>query len=404
MPNALVIVVDGLSSSFVGPYGNTWINTPTANRLAARSLLFECAMAASNDVAAACRAMWHGRHALDSSAATGPRSLPSLASKRLATCLVTDDMDVADLQAAQDFEERIVLPTPPAVAATSSEETQTARLFASALAALEQIESPSLVWVHARGFGGPWDAPYDLRQQFADDEDPEPPTFIEPPSYQLAADYDPDLLLGLQQAYAAQIRVLDLCLGVLLDNVWSGPRAADTLIVLAATRGYPLGEHFQVGWQTPTLNAELLQIPLLVHMPGRDLGPVRSQSLAALTDVYTSVLNWLELPTPADPTWGRDLRSGARGLAVPNNWDREIAIGADTCAVRVPAWFATWHTDGQAKLYTKPDDRWEINDVADRRDDVVDQLRDVFANYRDAIEQNDRRQLQPLPAALVEMH
>lgn len=41
MPNLVVLVIDGLQPAYLGPYGNTWVNTPAWNQLAAASLLLE---------------------------------------------------------------------------------------------------------------------------------------------------------------------------------------------------------------------------------------------------------------------------------------------------------------------------------------------------------------------------
>src|SRR5262245_57995894 len=39
--NILVVVSDTLRTAFLGPYGNTWVKTPTLDRLARESALFE---------------------------------------------------------------------------------------------------------------------------------------------------------------------------------------------------------------------------------------------------------------------------------------------------------------------------------------------------------------------------
>lgn len=62
--NAVVIVIDRLGAGFLGPYGNTWIDTPAMNQLASESLLFEYATADSSDLNLLYRAYWSGVHAL----------------------------------------------------------------------------------------------------------------------------------------------------------------------------------------------------------------------------------------------------------------------------------------------------------------------------------------------------
>lgn len=50
MMNAIVLVVDRLGAGYLGPYGNTWLETPHWNRLAARSALFEWALTDAVDL------------------------------------------------------------------------------------------------------------------------------------------------------------------------------------------------------------------------------------------------------------------------------------------------------------------------------------------------------------------
>ena len=63
--NALVLVYDRLSAGYLGPYGNTWFETPAWNRLASQSLLSECWLSDSSDLASVYRSWWSGQHAVD---------------------------------------------------------------------------------------------------------------------------------------------------------------------------------------------------------------------------------------------------------------------------------------------------------------------------------------------------
>ena len=47
--HAIVLVVDRLAAPFLGPYGNTWLDTPQFNRLAASSMLMEHALIESTE-------------------------------------------------------------------------------------------------------------------------------------------------------------------------------------------------------------------------------------------------------------------------------------------------------------------------------------------------------------------
>ena len=47
-----------------------------------------------------------------------------------------------------------------------------AQLLAAATEQLERMPEPFLLWIHSRGMAGAWDGPVELRNQFADEEDP----------------------------------------------------------------------------------------------------------------------------------------------------------------------------------------------------------------------------------------
>src|SRR5438105_12240723 len=93
--NAVVLVIDRLGAGWLGPYGNTWLETPNFNRLAASSVLWETVVAESPDLRSSYRSCWTGRHVLEaSSEAWSP--LPDLATNAGGlTALVTDEAEVA---------------------------------------------------------------------------------------------------------------------------------------------------------------------------------------------------------------------------------------------------------------------------------------------------------------------
>src|SRR5262249_56411820 len=130
-----------------------------------------------------------------------------------------------------------------------------------------QATRPFLLWIHTQGMNGPWDAPLEMRYQFADEDDPVPPDLVSPPQKTLAADYDPDELLGLAHAHAGQVALVDYCLGMLLEALEEHPLASETLLAVTSPRGYPLGEHLRVGPANEALYGELLHVPLFLRLP-----------------------------------------------------------------------------------------------------------------------------------------
>ncbi len=403
MPNALVLVIDRLGSGYLGPYGNTWIETPAWNQLAARSLLVESALGDSADLTTLYHSYWQGRHAWSARHAQDtPELAAQLASHHVEPWLVTDDPVVAQHGAAAGFGERVILPVGEEREAASVEQTQLARLFATAIDVLEQARPPFLIWVHAQAMQGPWDAPYDLRCRFMEDEDPAPPRSATPPECWLGPDYDPDELLGFQHAYAGQVSLLDTCLGILLDALWSGAAGAETALLATGARGYPLGEHRYVGRTERPLHAELVQVPWLLHCPEGAGAAWRAHQVVQPPDLFPTLLEWFDVAAPDAPLWGRS--------ALPHRLEHEertareqagIVDGGER-ALRVPAWYLRQESTGQPHLYAKPDDRWESNEISDRCQEVANQLAETLAWFEAAARADDRPRLAALPDVLRE--
>ena len=112
--------------------------------------------------------------------------------------------------------------------------------MAAALSAIDDTDY-GLTWIHGRAMQANWDAPWELRAQFSDEEDPPPPDGAEAPQGEIPTDTDPDVIQGWVWAYAGQVALLDACLEPLLES-WNRD-ATPTLLIVTAARGYALGEH-----------------------------------------------------------------------------------------------------------------------------------------------------------------
>lgn len=384
MTNAIVFVVDRLGAGYLGPYGNTWIETPHSNRLAARAALFEWALTDTLDLPTVYRSYWQAQHALG----CPPRPLvglpETLAAAGIHAVLVTDESQVAEIPGAECFAERLVL-TPEAVDRPVAEvfQSQMAHLFAAAASQLERLPEPFLLWVHARGMAGAWDAPLELRNAFADEDDPPPPELVVPPVKHYESAVDPDELLGYQHAYAGQIALLDECLGAFLDAAEARADWDRTLLALTSPRGYPLGEHRVVGPCDATLYEEQIHVPCLIRLPHDCQAGVRCQELVQPPDLGATFRDVLQLPPDGESRWGQSLLPLLD--AEPPTWRDRAATSAPAAqALRAPAWLLVRRGEGQREVFVKPDDRWEANEVANRCPEVAEQLEHAWDEFQQA--------------------
>ncbi|HEX5103672.1 MAG TPA: sulfatase-like hydrolase/transferase [Pirellulaceae bacterium] len=372
--SAIVLVVDRLGAGHLGPYGNTWLDTPHFNRLAARSLVCETVLADSPDLAAAYRGWWTGRHVLEAEVASSVPLPARAAASGAATLLVTDDPAVADDPLAAGFAKRVIVETrTPARTCAEVEQTGLFRLFASAIESIERSQTPMLAWIHARGMAGPWDAPRAYRERLADPEDPPPPDLIAPPERRLDRHVDPDEVLGLVQAYGGQVQLVDECLGLLLEALERLPRADETLFAVTSPRGYPLGEHGRVGPCDEALYSELLQVPLMIQFPRGEGRLQRTQHIVQPADLFATLADACGFGELAADERDASLLAHIRGDSrrVRN---LACATGPNQRAIRTAAWYLREireHAEPRYELFAKPDDRWEANEVSSRCEEVA---------------------------------
>ena len=163
------------------------------------------------------------------------------------------------------------------------------------------------------------------------------------------------------------------------------------------------------------LFGETVQVPWLVQLPDAAGAGVRSQSLVEPADLWASLLDWWGIgETPRSPTAESVLRlvrqdgdvkgdspifAGRKIGPVPR--DRLCLTGSHgQRAIRTPAWYLRGGLDPE--LYAKPDDRCEINNVASRCQEVVEDLQDVLTQYELALPDGCISDLPPLGDVLLE--
>ena len=397
--NIICLVVDRLHAGMLGAYGNSWSHSDHFDHLAAESILFDQAFIESPRTDRIYRAYWQGLHGAHSGQRGSGQSFPRiLTNAGWHTALVTDEPELVRLGPAADFAEQLLIDAPQVdTAAANVSDTQLARLFMAVTEWLASPREPFCLWVHARGMSGPWDAPLELRNQFADPEDPTPPDFVEVPNRLLAEDYDPDELLGISHAYAGQTALLDSCLGALVDHLEQSGLAATTQLTVLSARGFPLGEHLRVGPCDEAMYNETIQIPWLMRFPDGLGKMVRSHALVEPSDLPGTLLDWLELDRGKLPAGAVSLLPIVRGQRESIRDCVYMASDGER-AIRTPAWLLRQPENGPAELYAKPSDRWEVNEVAKLCDDVVAGLKRAVVELEQAAEV---RELPPLDENLV---
>ena len=334
MRNYLCISIDGLQSGAIGAYGNTWIQTPTLDSLACQSVLFDRFYASSIDLAGTLTELWQfppGYHKI----------------------LLTDSTDVFLHENAGLFEEKHRLEQKRRNRpAGKIEETQFYRNMATIADLLRgRTGKPFFFWAHFEAFRGDWDFPMSYRERYQIDEDPDPYPGVALPEFFGGKNIDPDTKQSVLEAYSGGVTALDETLAGLLAFLDEIGLAQNTLLLFMSARGFSLGEHGIIGI-SEELYGENVHLPLFIRFPDGGYAGFRSQTLLQPADLCELLRNDT-LPEEPDEMHSF-LRIG-----------REVIV--------TPDWFVYQKPSGD-ELYVKPDDRWEINDVADRCPHVLEQI------------------------------
>lgn len=397
--SAVVVVLDRVGAGYLGPYGNTWLDTPAWNRLASESWLMEFVQADSPDLLTVYRSLWKGCHALCGAESEPSLTLPrQLAEWGIESVLVTDEDRLIASSLVEGFSRVISVPTPLITeAAVDVNETQLARVFSTALDELQSLRQPVLLWIHARAMEGAWDAPAEFRERFLEEGDPPPPPFVTPPDKLCGRNDDPDELWGLVHAYSGQIALTDLCLGAFLEHLQELDAFPAPLVLVTSPRGYPLGEHGRIGGSHVALFEELLHVPALLRFPDGTAALRRDFSLLQPPDFQATLTDWFAADRPRPITWGQSLDVRTfRGLE--SQADRAYSVWGEERVLRTAAWFLRQCGDDLPTLYAKPDDRREMNEIASRARREVEALLDVGHEFVAAAQRNERQALQELSA------
>jgi hypothetical protein len=398
----------------MGPYGASWVPTPTLNRLASQSLLVERMVADCPQLPEAYVSYWQGRHAMCAPDPGQPTLAEICDAERVRSVLLSDDEHLFRHALARGFDRRHILAARGGQSAADARQTCFGQTVIQCLPEIEELQPPFLLWIHLRGMFGPWDAPREYRTRLADQSDPDPPGFVDPPTEMTSPETDPDYLWGVMVAYAAQIMVLDDCLVPLLETLESRSDLGESLLLLTSPRGYPLGEHGRIGPGPGPLFAEAIQVPLLIRAPGDALALVRTPSLVQAPSVFGTLAAWFGLPVSRQSF-------GARSALDPDCLQSDpisqyaASLSQDQRSLWTPAWHLTvsavtrpsardQHKTRQQwegpRLFVKPDDRWDYNEIGDRCPEEVALLLKALDAFERAARGGCLDQLPQLPEPL----
>jgi len=367
MNNVVVIVADTWRFDYLGCYGNDWIKTPTIDRLAEESIVFENAYAEGCPTVPTRRALMTGRYTLPFRG-WGPL-LPEdttiadiLWSQSIRTALITDTspmhmpgygyergFDFTQYFRGQEFDhfyandplnidvDRYHKPAhdpenpeselPASLYARqelfdylpqrqfwkSDEDQLAARVCKTAIDYLEKVDrkKPFLLWLDSFDPHEPWDPPsvWDPSLKCPYDSDYDGIEIINPvPTF--ADWYLTDREAHhIRMLYAEKITMVDKWLGKVIDKLKELNLYDDTMIVFISDHGQPLGNgehgHGIMRKCRPWPYEELVHIPLIIRHPEKMKG--RVSSLVQTVDIAPTVMDFLNVTEKTEQMQGKSL-------------------------------------------------------------------------------------------------
>lgn len=383
-----VLALRGLGAGHTGPYGNRWIDTPSLNALAAQSTVFDWHLSAHPHLA---RRVWRtGRHHF-----APPADAPDLLALLRQAGVFAELLLGAD-PAPDDFAEGWDAVRRDGLAAGRER-----------LAELSRRPGPSLLWIESASLRPPWDvaerftAPYFDTRPLPEDEDDEDdedgeddedeqedeaglegeeeeeplePLFAPPVG---AVDAEDDLLFEVvQTTYGSAVTQLDAALADLLDGLDD-----DVGLIVTSDAGQALAERGFIG-PVAWAHREIVHVPLLVRLPGRG-GSRRVDRLTLSTDLAPTLAALFGVALPS--AHGRSLLPllgpGAGGWREYACFGTEAEWGLWTPA---EALLVPTAANAAARLYVRPDDRREANDVALHHVERAESLGRTLRAYAEA--------------------
>jgi arylsulfatase A-like enzyme len=379
----LVVTVDRLPAWMLSAYGATWVSTPACDAAAARGLVLDRLIATGDTLGMLLEGVVAPLAGVFSSAEV---------------TVVTDDETVADVfPGAANRLEHVPIHAPDKTAPDEAA-TNLGRLFATA-AGTVSAGRRQMLWCHAASLGTAWDAPVRYREAYVDPDDPPPPAGGCVPEFVVSAETDPDRVMAARQVFAGQLTLFDRCLGGLLATVRQG---GAWTVLIAGVRGLPLGLHGRVGLGGLPPYGEITHVPaILIDAAGRMAGQ-RYDGLVTHADLGVTLRELCGGPPKAtagepalamSPATGPGMSPAMSIAGLFPSWsaprrDRIVVCGSAGTAIVTPGWHlvvpaaAALEDGGRPRLFAKPDDFFEVCDVADRSGGVADELTALAAAAR----------------------
>jgi len=424
--NVVMVILDSLRSDFLGCYGNEWIDTPNIDAFAERSCLFERAYPESLPTIPVRRALHTGVRTFpfldyrppkgDYIRIYGWQPIPdsqvtvseTLREHGFRTAFLTDtyhqfkpgmnfhrgfdewrwirgqEYDAYNSRPAAGIEryaprsgltnERVLRRYLANNRGRRREaDYLSPRVFSSASRWIRENEDAGRFYLVVDSFDPhePWDPPGKYVERY--DPDYEGREVITP----LYRDWDEYLtreeLEHMKYLYAAEVTMVDTWFGSFIDTLDAGGLMDDTLVAVVSDHGQQMGEHGPTGKVDRAMYSELLDIPLMIHLPGDHAAGKRVDDMVHNVDLIPTIFSYLGMETPGQMD-GVDLKPAIDGRDHQARTHITSAYN-DHCWIRDETHALLVRADGSgARLHDLTTDPDQKLDIADQEPETCSEL------------------------------
>ena len=354
--NVIVIITDSLRRDHLSCYGNPWIKTPTAERFAKESVVFNNAYSEGLPTMPTRTAWWTGRFTFPF---RGWQQFEHddvllaevLWDKGFTSALITDvyhmhkprmncgrGFDHVEWIRGQEYDPFIVGDIPVEIDRYYHPNGQTDHIWKPNLiqylknvsirkteedyfvaqcvkAAIRWLERQKgkdrlFLWLDCFDPHEPWDAPEPFRSMY--NPGYKGKEIIDPVPWTTAGYLNDEELKEVRSLYAGEVSFVDRWVGLFLDACRALGYLDNSLIIWTSDHGEPLGEHGIVRKCRPWLHEVLVKIPLLARYPGGAFAGRRVEAQVETCDLMPTVLSFFGIAAPQG-MHGRDMSLLVRG-------------------------------------------------------------------------------------------
>jgi arylsulfatase A-like enzyme len=150
------------------------------------------------------------------------------------------------------------------------------------------------------------------------------------------------------------------------------------MFVLAAGQGLTVREPGRLTNEWELAGEETVHTPLFVRLPTLSRS-MRRQEFVQTVDLIPTLAEWFGVDGSARALDGKSLLPLIRGEQVAPRPSAVVVAGPNLSGIRTSDFYLVSRRGNGAegverRLFAKPDDIWEVNDLASQSPEVVDQL------------------------------